>query len=151
MSFWLKCSPSIADWTLKVKVSWWCPQRKKNALRKTENLNKIRPKLAQIPIPVMRSLRPRPRRHFRELIFHNFIRIDISWESAKKILKIRPTVAELSVKNHFPIPTHFLLFQHYEFQSTPNCSTNPPIHNLWQRDHSSTHFQWNLVKLLRTG
>ena len=33
--------------------------------------------------------------------FHHFIRIEISWGSAEKIIKIRPTVAELSAKNHF--------------------------------------------------
>jgi len=35
--------------------------------------------------------------------FHHFIRIEISWGFAEKIIKIRPTVAELSAKNHFPI------------------------------------------------
>ena len=46
----------------------------------------------------MRSLRARARGHAKGLFFHHFIRIEISWGSAEKFIKIRPTVAELSVK-----------------------------------------------------
>ena len=52
---------------------------------------------------VVQILRARTCRRARGLIFHHFIRIKISWGSAEEIIKIRPTVAELSVKNHFPI------------------------------------------------
>ena len=59
-----------------------------------------RPKSA---IRISPFLRARARRRAKGLFFHHFIRIEISWGSAEKIVKIRPTVAELSVKKHFPI------------------------------------------------
>ena len=54
-------------------------------------------------IRIMRILRSRTCRRARGLIFHHFIRIKISWGSAEEIVKIQPTVVELSVKNLFPI------------------------------------------------
>jgi hypothetical protein len=51
----------------------------------------------------MQKLQARACRRAGGLIFHHFIGIEISWGFAEKIIKIRPTVAELSVKNHFPI------------------------------------------------
>ena len=74
---------------------------KKIPFNKTEALlGKSRPKSA---IRVMRSLLARARRRARGLISHHFIRIEISWGSAEKIVKIRPTVAELSFKKNSPI------------------------------------------------
>jgi len=39
----------------------------------------------------------------KKLFFHHFTEIQISLGSAEKIIKIQPTAAELSAKNHFPI------------------------------------------------
>ena len=71
-----------------LKVSCWCVQRKKVCSEKPK--------------------------HFWAKIGQNwlnlFIRIEISWGFAEKIIKIRPTVAELSVKNHFSIVEPILEF-----------------------------------------
>ena len=71
VSFWLKCFPSIVDWSLN--VASFCPQRQKFALRKTEaHLGQNWPKSA---IRIMWSLRARACRRTKGLIFSPFYRI----------------------------------------------------------------------------
>ena len=81
-----------------MKVSSVSPHRKKFLTQKRKHFwAKIGQNWPKCAIRIMRILRSRTCRRARGLIFHHFIRIKISWGSAEKITKIRPTVAELSI------------------------------------------------------